>query len=466
MSTEKANWHQELQTDRVNELTSSLWRISKWIEECKNTDTLRQISAELLLLQRENIDMLWIPWKWHEEQNSSVLKMDVYWEHANLIRLLWIQENILKGNLSRFSSFSVGWSIGAGYLWYLLWKEKWNSPPEVVFGASAGSLFPVLYLLWKKALESNPEETKPEIEWLLWYLPQNLEAKTMFSNGEEIISTFQKTWQKLIDLVNWWNGAKLPNIEDITIGELSGSLGIIASRKKENDQFQEVLFSWRDKLLQAIIASSNPELKIGPLRIPVLTKTRNIFYQNNWYDWDHVNYNPIEYAERLGLSGIGFDRQQITTLPNLWKTSSEITRANTVQWKTWWSHDALNRARLNTEVYLFKIPKSASWLFDNGSSEDDYTALDQNSWWEIWTMVYRWKISYFKTLLLNFWKSEIRTQQEKDRFISAIKSSIDTSWLPEKERAALRRWVDIFYERKILSQELPEPEWREQTTEE
>lgn len=365
----------EQTSDKINSYIDSL--------DISNLKSLSQIEKEIndiILLQKENQDILWVPWKLHHEQNQEVLKNDLYWKLNNVLSLLSLRKNILSEELDKFSSYSTWWSIGAWYLWFMLSDyEKWKFP-DVIFWASAGSLFPSLFLLWKKAHELNPEKTWNWIDWLLRFLPKNLEGKDMFFNWSELISWFKNSATTLINIINEKlpNNEKLPSIDKISIWDLSPNFRIIASRKKKNWEFQEVIFWEKDNLLNSVVSSSNPEIKLLWLfNSSVLTKTDNIFLNNEWFDGFHTNENPLEYWKLLWINN---KREHLSFLFQNKNIGEQFLFKN--------------NQRIVPDMNWFMI-----WFSDN-----NYKIKDQSwNWWED-EMKMKLIMSYYRGLnLSNFW---------------------------------------------------------------
>lgn len=384
----------------MKKLEKEIWIFFECLEKCKTTPDITKALIDIDLFQETRKDLLWIPWRSHSEQSEKVLTNEFYWKLSNARRLLEIRREIIEKWLKEFASFSVGWSIGAGYLWYLLWSfEAWRTP-EVIFGASAWSLFPIFFLLWQEAIKSNPKETKVGIEWLISYLPKNLWSKTMWNNWEELIGEFKKSGQILIDNINKGRPEgieKFQKIEDLKIWDISNTFGIIASRKKREWWFQEVIFSGGDNLLSAIIASSNPEISILGMKFSVLTNNWNRFLWNTWHDADHTNYNPLGYGEILWM----IRSTQVITLPTLERHWSERFMKILQNWSyKSLSEDERIELLHETNYNTFSIPYEAWWYI---FPKKQFNPLDQNSWWSIDTMTQRARNSYAKSLLYFAW---------------------------------------------------------------
>lgn len=397
--------------------------ISDWLRDfdkclnyCETTQDISKKIDELLLFQKQYQHILGVPGRPHAEQSENVLKNVAYWDFSNRLQLFEMRKEILEKSFDRYTSFSVGGSIWAGYLGYLHGMQESGKLPQVIFGASAWSLFPAIYLLWQQALKTNPEETKPEFTGLLSYLPKWMEEKTMWSNGEELISAFQGSCQTLIDLINKKRpeDQKLPSADKLKISDVSKTFGIIASRKNEgNGKFQEVIFSGDDPLVQSVIASSNPEISILGMKFSVITDKKNKFLGNTWHDGDHTNYNPIEYGDILGVS----ERIQVTPFNLLQKKDIEII-----------SYDKEVNLNLNPFGTSFRLPKIASklqlqvWHLDpdfgytdptlapdrhvtevvNAQPTDpssQYAVTEQNDGWGFSTMEHRAKLTYIQSLI-------------------------------------------------------------------
>ena len=207
--------------------------------------------------------------------------------------------------------FSPGWSYGPYYLGKLALLEKKWEYPNIMIGASAWALYPVLYELYRMAKNENSEKTASEFVSLTDLIPENLEWKSMLQNGTNLIESFTRTWQKLIDIINKERKNSytqlLPDIQNIHFSDLTSAVGVIASRQMKSG-FQEVLFSWDDTIMNAVTASSNPRLKIWPISMNVLHKAE--FYENEWNDGYHTNPMPIEWLYNFPTKNI----TQITSM--------------------------------------------------------------------------------------------------------------------------------------------------------
>lgn len=407
-------------------IEKSIQEFFECLENCKNISDITKVLIDIDLFQKEHQDTLGRPWIPHSEQSEGVLSNELYWKISNIKKSLVMRKEIIDNWLKEFASFSVWWSIGVGYLWYILAQDEHDKLPEVIFWASAGSLFPILYLLWKEALRTSPKDTKPWMEWLISYLPQNLWNKTMWSDGEELIQEFKKSANKLIDIINQkrWEPKMLP-IDKISIGDISKSFWIIASRKKPEWWYQEVIFSWWDNLMDAVIASSNPEINILWINFSVLTSSRNKFLWNVWHDGDHTNYNPLNYWEILGL-----DRKtQVIALPFFQKWSDRFSKVLSSQSYKSMSSDERVRLLEETSFTTFPIPSSLEKLLISTENKSDYKISDQNTGWSIETMSYRVKIAYIQWLILG-----VRENQDYYKSIWRVLDKITSVWLKKEER--------------------------------
>ena len=116
----------------------------------------------------------------------------------------------------------------------------------------------------------------------------------MKANWDEIIKWFKQSSQDLIEIINKQKqGSKLPNIDDLTFDDLDLNFWVVASRRKDGWDYQQVIFSWSDNVTNAILASSNPRVNIlWNFWFNLLADVN--FANNDWNDWFHTNVNPFE----------------------------------------------------------------------------------------------------------------------------------------------------------------------------
>lgn len=324
----------------MNETKESLSGITQWEIEKALKILEKEAPHELAYEMFEWKSLEYISYSLHKIRSSHPVRN--IWELENWKKLLQDTENILqkkypieflysdknywnirnlKNQAFLFShptvfpptaaTFSPGWSYGPYYLGKLALLEKKWEYPNIMIGASAWALYPVLYELYRMAKNEDLDNCVREFPGLTGLIPENLEWKSMLQNGTNLIESFSKIWQKLINIINKERKNShtqlLPDIQNIHFSDLVSAVGVIASRQMKSG-FQEVLFSWDDTIMDAVTASSNPLLKIWPISMNVLHRTE--FYGNNWNDGDHTNPMPIEWLYNFPTKNI----TQITSM--------------------------------------------------------------------------------------------------------------------------------------------------------
>ncbi|NUJ98290.1 patatin-like phospholipase family protein [Candidatus Gracilibacteria bacterium] len=366
-----------------------------------------EMKNDLILFQKEYQEALGVPGKNHNEQKESVLQSTGYWEISKKIQLLELKKKVIEGKVKNFSSFSGGGSIGAGYLGFLLKDLERGEITDVIFGISAGSLFVALFLLWKKAYDLNPEKAGYGLKAMFKIVPQNLNGKTMLFSGGELIEEFEKSAQNLIDIINEKldEKNKIPHIKEITIDQISPNFKIIATRKiKNNPKYdtQEVIFGGKDLLLNSIIASSNAELSILGIKIPIITRSKNKFYGNTWTDGYHSAKNQFEYARDIGIKN----------------PKEYISLASYEQL------DIENDFISNTTNF---VPDVSTFISGNNKFFNKYDDLDQNGGWGYDYMKLKIIMSYYRYLSYSNLGSFLQDLEENikdNRLINQIYDNI------------------------------------------
>lgn len=220
-----------------------------------------------------------------------------YWRLRNLSRQAFLFDKA--GSEPNIALFSPAGSYGPYYLGKLENFYENNASPDMMIGGSAGALYPTLYELYDMARRENPQETQEKFANILALIPENLSKKdSMPRNGKRLIAEFAWKAQELINVINESRKTKnlppLSRIEDLRFSELSRPIGVIASRNiGGKNNYQEVLFSGDDNVLNAITASSNPGIHFGPIQFNVVKRVR--FSHNFWNDGDHTNPMPTEW---------------------------------------------------------------------------------------------------------------------------------------------------------------------------
>jgi hypothetical protein len=378
---------------------------NKKIRALNSINDIDEMKNDLILFQKEYQESLWIPWKNNNEQKESVLQNTLYWEILKKIQLLELKKKVIKGEVKNFSSFSWWGSIWVWYLGFLLKDLERSEFPDIIFWISAWSLFIALFLLRKKAYELNPEKAWYWIKAMFKIVPQNLNWKTMLFSWSELIEEFEKSAQNLIDIINEKIDEKdrLPNIDKINIEQISPNFKIIATRKVKNNLInQEVMFWWKDLLLNSIIASSNPELSILWIKISIITRSKNRFYWNNWIDWYYSAKNQFEYARDIWIK----NPKEYISLPSYKQLDLE--------------NDFIS----NTTTFVPDISTFISW--DN-KFFNKYSDLEQNGWWGYDYMKLKIIMSYYRYLSYsNLWSflQDLEENIEDNRLINEIYDNI------------------------------------------